>query len=104
MCDDRCLFLAETVIIDAKPQHATVLWKSLSHDARDVDALTTNPGTVTSLSIPFLVAAIGALIFIPGDNLVEAILRYGVAGFLGTGFLVFFAGGFVLASLQAEEE
>ena len=68
------------------------------------NALTTNPGTVTSLSIPFLVAMIGALVFIPEDNLIESILRYGVAGVLGTGFLVFFAGGFVLASLQAEEE
>lgn len=67
-------------------------------------ALTTDPGVVTSLSIPFLVAAIGALVVIPGDNIIESILRFGVAGAFGTGFLTFFAGGFLLSTLEEEEE
>ena len=67
------------------------------------EALTMNPGTLTSYSIPFLIASILALVLIPSDNALEVVLRYGVAGAFGTGFLVFFAGGFLSAALQEEE-
>eukprot|EP00210_Caulerpa_lentillifera_P007931 g7570.t1 len=65
-------------------------------------ALTSDPGVITSISIPFLIAMIGALVLIPGDNILESILRFGTAGAFGTGFLVFFAGGFLLSSLEEE--
>lgn len=66
------------------------------------EVLQTNPGTISSLSIPFFVAAVLALVIIPNDNIAEAILRFGLAGAFGTGFLVFFVGGFVVAALQED--
>lgn len=64
--------------------------------------LTSDPGKVTSISIPLFVAAILALILIPDDNLAEALLRYGSAGLFFTGASVFFIGGFVSLSLQED--
>ncbi|GMH41544.1 hypothetical protein BSKO_09454 [Bryopsis sp. KO-2023] len=66
-------------------------------------ALQSDPGSVSSLAIPFIVASILALVYIPGDNLVESIVRYGAAGAFATGATALFAGGFALAYLQEEE-
>jgi len=66
------------------------------------EALITNPGVILSYSIPCLLGAIAALVLIPSDNIAESILRFSAAGAFGTGFLVFFVGGFVVAGLQEE--
>lgn len=65
-------------------------------------ALTSDPGAVTSTSIPFFIAAIGSLVFIPSDTLPLAIVHW--AAFLAffTAFAVFFAGGFIIAAVQED--
>lgn len=64
--------------------------------------LTADPGKVTSISIPLFVAAICALILIPDDTTLEAVLRYGAAGLFFAGASVFFIGGFISSSLQED--
>jgi hypothetical protein len=65
-------------------------------------ALTADPGAITSASIPFFIAAVGSLVFIPQDNLAEVVLHWGAFLTFFTGFLALFAGGFVVAAVQEE--
>ncbi|KAK9814674.1 hypothetical protein WJX72_009598 [[Myrmecia] bisecta] len=62
--------------------------------------LVAEPGQVSSLSIPFLLATLGALVVIPDDNVALAVVKYTTAALLGGVAVTFFAGGFLLASLQ----
>mmetsp|Transcript_14179 Transcript_14179/g.42793 ORF Transcript_14179/g.42793 Transcript_14179/m.42793 type:complete len:187 (+) Transcript_14179:215-775(+) len=64
--------------------------------------LTSDPGTVTSLSIPFLLASVGSLVFIPTDSLPAFIAHWGAFAVAFGGFVTFFAGGFVLAGIQED--
>ncbi|KAI3429394.1 hypothetical protein D9Q98_005489 [Chlorella vulgaris] len=64
--------------------------------------LTTDPGKISSASLPFFVAAIAALVFFPQDNGLETFLAYTLAlgaGGIGAGL---FIGGFVVKGLQDE--
>lgn len=65
-------------------------------------ALTSDPGAVTSLSIPFLLASVGALVFIPTDTLPASIAHWGASLIAFGGFVTLFAGGFVIAAIQEE--
>ncbi|EFN59966.1 hypothetical protein CHLNCDRAFT_133072 [Chlorella variabilis] len=66
------------------------------------DLLTTDPGKISSASLPCFVAAIAALVFIPQDNALESVLAYTLS--LGAGGLgaVLFIGGFLVKGLQDE--
>lgn len=66
------------------------------------DLLTTDPGKISSASLPLFVAAVGALVFIPQDNLVESILAYTIALGAGGVGVALFAGGFLVKALQEE--
>lgn len=66
------------------------------------ELLVSDPGKITSASLPFIVAGIASLSLIPHDNGLEAALSYG----LGATFLAvagaLFIGGFVVKGLQDE--
>lgn len=64
--------------------------------------LTSDPGAITSASIPFLLAAVASLVFIPTDNLAETILHWTAFGAFFTAFGALFAGGFVVAAVQED--
>lgn len=66
------------------------------------ELLVTDPGKVTSASIPFFLAAVGALVFIPQDNALEVALAYTLALLAGGAATTLFVGGFVLKGLQDE--
>ena len=66
------------------------------------NALVTDPGKITALSIAPLVATLGVLALFPDDNAVMALLKYSVAAVTGGAFLALFAGGYVVAALQSE--
>lgn len=64
--------------------------------------LVTDPGKITALSIPALLASLALLILVPDDNVALAAVKYGGAAILGGVALTFFAGGFVIAALQED--
>jgi len=65
-------------------------------------ALTSDPGAISSASILPLIAGVGALVFIPQDNVVESVLRLVAAGASFAAFAALFAGGFIVGALQEE--
>lgn len=66
------------------------------------ELLVTDPGKVSSASIPFFVGAVLSLVLIPQDNLAETLLAYTLALVFGGAFATLFVGGFVLKALQDE--
>lgn len=62
--------------------------------------LVTDPGRVTALSIPFFLLSVGLLIGFPHDNGVEQVLQYLLVALSAGVSVTFFAGGFILASVQ----
>lgn len=58
------------------------------------------PTPTLAAALPFLVAAIAALTFIPQDNLAESIIAYTLALGSGTAAAACFIGGFVVKGLQ----
>ncbi|KAL3143446.1 hypothetical protein ABBQ38_002262 [Trebouxia sp. C0009 RCD-2024] len=60
----------------------------------------TDPGKVTALSIPFFLASAGILVLFPHDNAALQLLQYLLLALTVGVTVTFFAGGFVLASLQ----
>ena len=66
------------------------------------NALVTDPGKITALSIAPLVVTLGVLTLFPDDNAALAVVKYGVAAVTGGAFLALFAGGYVVAALQSE--
>lgn len=66
------------------------------------EVLVTEPGKISSLSLPFIVASIGAAALIPHDNGLEVVLSYTLATvFSGVAFALFVA-GFVIKGLQED--
>ncbi|WPT11158.1 hypothetical protein PSENEW3n2_00002328 [Picochlorum sp. SENEW3] len=66
------------------------------------DVLTSNPATLASNSLPFIVLAVLSASLIPHDNGLETTLSYGLAlifGGVATGFV---AAGFVVSALQED--
>lgn len=61
--------------------------------------LVTDPGKITALSIPALVAALGVIILVPGDGPL-AIVKYGLGAVLLGVAGTFFAGGYIVATIQ----
>lgn len=66
------------------------------------ELLVTDPGKITSASIPFFLGAIFSLVLIPQDNAVEVALAYTLALLFGGAATTLFVGGFVLKGLQDE--
>ncbi|KAI7845127.1 hypothetical protein COHA_001332 [Chlorella ohadii] len=66
------------------------------------DLLTTEPGKISSASLPFFVAAVGSLVLIPQDNVAEVIIAYTLALSAGAVATALFVGGFVVKSLQED--
>ncbi|KAL4419605.1 hypothetical protein ABPG77_001659 [Micractinium sp. CCAP 211/92] len=66
------------------------------------ELLTTEPGKISSASLPFFVAAIACLVFIPQDNLLESVIAYTLATGAGGVGAALFIGGFVVKSLQED--
>lgn len=64
--------------------------------------LVTDPGKVTALSIPFFLASAGILILFPHDNGALQALQYLLLALTVGVTVTFFAGGFVLATLQED--
>jgi len=64
--------------------------------------LTADPGAITSASIPCLIAAVGALVFIPSDTLPTAIAHWTAFIASSGAFVTLFAGGFILAGIQED--
>jgi hypothetical protein len=64
--------------------------------------LSADPGVVSSASIPCLIAAVGALVFIPTDSLATTIAHWTAVIVASGAFVTLFAGGFVLAAIQEE--
>lgn len=66
------------------------------------DLLTANPATIASGSLPFIVASIGALAFIPHDNAVTSFVSYTLAASFAAVATAAVVGGFVVAAIQEE--
>jgi hypothetical protein len=64
--------------------------------------LTTDPGAISSASIPFFLAAVGSLVFIPQDTLLQSVAHWTAFAACFTGFATLFIGGFVVAAVQEE--
>ena len=62
-----------------------------------------DPGKITAASIPCFVGAVLALSLIPHDSAPLSALSYTLGAALFGAFTVLFAGGYVVAIIQAEE-
>lgn len=66
------------------------------------DLLTSNPATIASGSIPFIVLSIAALVFVPHDNAVSAVLSYTASAMFAGVATAALAGGFIVAAIQED--
>ena len=64
------------------------------------DVLTSDPGRVTTASIPFILAGLASLVLIPHDSLVQSVASYGLGGTLLAAGGALFIGGFLVKGLQ----